>query len=52
MTYDALRHFADSYGLGAMAVVWLLFCAWALRPGARDRSREAARLILEDGDDG
>jgi len=52
LTYDTLRHFADSYGLGAMAIAWLLLCAWALRPGAKDRSREAARLILEDGDDG
>jgi cytochrome c oxidase cbb3-type subunit 4 len=52
LTYDALRHFADSYGLGFMVILWLLFCAWAMRPGARDRSREAARLILEDDEDG
>ena len=52
MTYEALRHFADSYGLGFMVILYLLLCAWALRPGARDRSQEAARLILEDGEDG
>jgi cytochrome c oxidase cbb3-type subunit 4 len=52
VTYDALRHFADSYGLVAMAVFYLAACGWALRPGARQRSREAARLIFEDRDHG
>ena len=53
MTYEALRHFADSYGLAAMAVA----LAPALRLGRCARARRTAagtprRLILEDGDDG
>lgn len=48
MTYDAMRHFADSYGLLFMGGVYLILCAWALRPGARERSRTAAALILKD----
>lgn len=50
MSYDALRHFADSYGLLVMAVVWLAFVAWAFRPGARRRSRDAANMIFRDQD--
>lgn len=52
MTYETLRHFADSYGLAAMAVVWATFAGWACRPGARERSRAAARTIFEDQDNG
>ena len=52
MTYEALRQFADSWGLAGMAVVWAGLILWACRPGARERSREAARLILEDKDNG
>jgi len=52
MSYDALRHFADSYGLAAMAVVWASFILWACRPGARERSRAAAHSIFEDRDHG
>lgn len=50
--YDTLRHFADSYGLLAMAVLFLALCAWPFRPGARDRNHEAAHSILKDQDDG
>ena len=49
-TYDTLRHFADSYGLAAMAIIWLVFCGWAFRPGTRDRNRDAAELIFRDSD--
>jgi cytochrome c oxidase cbb3-type subunit 4 len=52
MNYEALRHFADSYGLALMAVVYLFLCGWAFRPGARDRSRRAAALIFKDSDHG
>ena len=52
MTYEGFRHFADSYGLLVMAVVWLAFVGWAFRPGARGRSRDAANMIFEDQDDG
>ena len=49
-TYETLRHFADSYGLAAMVIMWLGFCGWAFRPGARDRNRAAAEIIFRDDD--
>ena len=52
MTYEPLRQFADSYGLLLMAFFWLAFVGWAFRPGARDRSREAAHMIFGDTDHG
>ena len=52
-TYEVLRHFADSYGLAAMVAAYLIFCGWGvLRPGARERSRDAANLIFKDSDNG
>ena len=51
MTYDQLRHFADSYGLGAMVLAYLLLVCWACRPGQRRRHDRAARMIFaEDGE--
>ena len=29
-TYEVMRHFADSYGLAAMVVAYLVLCGWAL----------------------
>ena len=52
MSYDAIRHFADSYGLIVMALVWAGFIGWAFRPGARGRSRDAANSIFEDPNHG
>jgi cytochrome c oxidase cbb3-type subunit 4 len=52
MTYESFRHFADSYGLLAMALVWLAFVGWAFRPGARARNRDAANMIFKDQDHG
>lgn len=49
-TYDILRHFADSWGLLAMVVLFLGLSAWPFRPSAR-ANNEAARLMIfaEDG---
>ncbi len=52
MSYESLRHFADSYGLIIMTVIWLGFIGWAFRPGARQRSRDAATSIFGDRDHG
>ena len=52
MTYETLRHFADSYGLAAMAILYLILCGWAFRPGAKQRNRAAATLIFKDSDHG
>ena len=52
MTYETLRQFADSYGLLAMAMIWLGLIGWAFRPGARKRNRDAANSIFGDRDHG
>lgn len=52
MNYEMLRHFADSYGLLAMAIAWAVLAGWGFRPGARDRNRKAAHMIFRDDDHG
>ena len=52
MSYDALRHFADSWGLLAMALLFLTFIAWPFRPSARARNEEAANMIFKDDEHG
>jgi len=51
-TYDALRHFADSWGLVAMGAVFLALAAWPFRPGARQHNETAAQMIFESDDHG
>jgi len=51
-TYDALRHFADSWGLVGMGLVFLALAVWPFRPGARQHNEEAARMIFKDDDHG
>ncbi|AMK19753.1 MULTISPECIES: cbb3-type cytochrome c oxidase subunit 3 [Sphingobium] len=48
MSYDALRHFADSWGLVFMALLYLVLIGWLFLPHGRQRSGEAARAIFED----
>ena len=50
--YETLRHFADSYGLVAMFVVFAALCAWPFRPGSRGPVNNAAHSIFKDQDDG
>ena len=50
--YETLRHFADSYGLVVMLLIFLALCAWPFRPGSKNRNRAAARSIFKDGIDG
>lgn len=52
MNYDALRHFADSWGLLAMAILFLGLAAWPFRKGARRRNEEAAMMIFKDDEHG
>lgn len=52
MSYDALRHFADSWGLVFMGVVYVACVGWALLPRNRARNKEAARMIFKDSDNG
>ncbi|MCF8710010.1 cbb3-type cytochrome c oxidase subunit 3 [Rhizorhapis sp. SPR117] len=53
MSYDALRHFADSWGLVFMGLIFISFVFWTFRPSARDHHHEAAHMIFdEDKNDG
>jgi cytochrome c oxidase cbb3-type subunit 4 len=45
--YDTLRHFADSWGLVMMGVLFLVFIGWTFRPGQQARLDAAAHSILE-----
>ncbi len=51
-TYDALRQFADSWGLLAMVLTFLALALWPFRPGAKDSNDAAARMIFKDDDNG
>ena len=50
MSYDGLRHFADSWGLLFMGITFIVLIGWALRRGAAVPHDRAARSILEDDD--
>ena len=51
MTYDALRHFADTWGLLAMFAIFLIAFVFALRPRAGETYAHIARIPLkEDGE--
>ncbi|MCH8686246.1 cbb3-type cytochrome c oxidase subunit 3 [Pedomonas mirosovicensis] len=50
MSYEAFRHFADSWGLVGLLVFFLAAIGWTFRPGAK-RTHEALRhLPLRDED--
>jgi cytochrome c oxidase cbb3-type subunit IV len=48
MTYDTLRHFADTWGLLAMLIIFVSVLIFAVRPGAGETYSRIARLPLED----
>ena len=52
MTYDAARHFADSWGLLFMTLVYLTCIGWAFLPRNRSRNQDAANMIFKDSDHG
>ncbi len=53
MDYDTARHFADSWGLIFLGLVFAVCIAWVFRPHARDHYNDAANLIFdEDKQDG
>lgn len=47
MSYDTLRHLADSWGLIAMAAIFLVLVCWPFRPGARQHNEHAAKMIFD-----
>ncbi len=54
MSYDALRHAADSWGLVFMGIVFVVVFGWTFRRDARTAHQRAAIMIFdnEDGRDG
>ena len=46
--YDAMRHFADSWGLVYMMAIFFAVVFFIVKPGARDNARAAARIPLDD----
>jgi cytochrome c oxidase cbb3-type subunit 4 len=47
-TYEIMRHFADSWGLLALTLVFLLVVAFVFRAGSRSQYDHAARIPLDD----
>lgn len=52
MSYDWLRHFADSWVLLAMFLFYLGCVGYAFLPRNRQRNRDAANMIFKDSDHG
>ncbi len=48
MSYDELRHFADSYGLLFLGVLFVGLVAWTFRKGARRHHERAATMIFDE----
>ncbi len=47
-TYTALRQFADSWALAAMAIFFVGVVIFTFRPGSRQQAEEAARIPLKE----
>jgi cytochrome c oxidase cbb3-type subunit 4 len=50
MDYETLRHFADSWGLLILAVLFVGIIVFIFRKGSTKRYREAAEIPLRDDD--
>ena len=48
MTYDAMRHFADTWMLVGLAAIFIAASVFALRPGSKDTYERLSRLPLDD----
>ena len=47
-TYEIMRHFADSWGLLVLTLVFLFVVAFVFRAGSRAQYERAARIPLDD----
>jgi cytochrome c oxidase cbb3-type subunit 4 len=50
-TYDQLRHFADSWGLVLLGLIFLGLVGWTFRKGASAEMDRAAHSIFDDDQD-
>ena len=48
MNYDTLRHFADSYGLILLGLIFVTLIGWTFRRGARRHHDRASRMIFDE----
>ena len=51
MSYNELRHLADSIGLLLLVLSFISFIGWTFRPGARQHHHDAAHMIFDKDDD-
>ena len=47
-TYTAMRQFADSWGLLAMAIFFVGVILFVFRPGAKQMASDAAQIPLKE----
>lgn len=47
MNYDAFRHFADTWGLALLVILFLGMLLFIFRRGSTEKYRRAARIPLE-----
>ncbi len=47
-TYDTMRHFADSWALLALFLIFILVVAFVFRTGSSEQYKHAARIPLDD----
>ena len=50
MSYDALRHAADSWGLLFITLLFLVLVGWTFRRGASEVHARAKTMIFEPND--
>lgn len=48
LDYQAMRTFADSWGLVYMVAIFLAVIVWTLRPGASKHAEDAARIPFKE----
>jgi len=48
MDYESFRHFADTWGLIALVLLFAGIIAFVLRPGARRKYDENAKIPLKE----
>ncbi|WP_051332684.1 cbb3-type cytochrome oxidase subunit 3 [Cucumibacter marinus] len=48
MSYDTFRHFADSWGLIYLFVLFVGVIVFLLRPGARQKADDAAQIPFRE----
>jgi len=48
MDYETLRHFADTWGLLALFVIFLFVIGFVFRRGSKKKYEESARIPLKE----